>query len=373
MPTLALEAKPALVPYVEPQETSSPLDWAPLVTIDLSKFDEPGGKETLVAELKDAIRRWGFWVVVGTNIPQEDIDRQLSIANAFFNLPIEEKRKESTTSLLFVLGSYFGYREPKRFIGKSDVKENMEMVRIDCMVPRHDFIKIFEDEIAPFHRQVWYKVARKLYVLLALVLKLPEDYFVKLHDYEQPSEDHLRYMIYHPRSAEDDEKINGIWSLGHTDRLDFGSLTLLFAQQVAALQIRTPDEQWKWVKPVKGGITCNAADIMSFLTKVGYVKSTVHRVVRPPPDQANNERLGLFYFSRPGNDVLLRPAPSPVLRKLGLLTPADEDESGEDVKGIDYVRARVKNVHDRQYTRNGDVDVQSTFHVKHLKIQDYYL
>lgn len=50
---------------------------------------------------------------------------------------------------------------------------------------------------------------------------------------------------------------------GHTD---FGSLTLLFSQHVAGLQIRTPDGEWKYVKPVSGGITCNAADTLTFLT-----------------------------------------------------------------------------------------------------------
>ena len=50
---------------------------------------------------------------------------------------------------------------------------------------------------------------------------------------------------------------------GHTD---FGSLTLLFSQHVAGLQIRTPEGQWKYVKPVEGGITCNAADTLTFLT-----------------------------------------------------------------------------------------------------------
>ena len=54
---------------------------------------------------------------------------------------------------------------------------------------------------------------------------------------------------------------------GHTD---FGSLTLLFSQHVAGLQIRTPEGQWKYVKPVEGGITCNAADTLTFLTAGAY-------------------------------------------------------------------------------------------------------
>lgn len=92
MPAL-VNQKPVLEPWACPPKTTETLDWAPLATIDLSTFDSPGGKEALANSLKDALRQWGFWVVTGTGIPQEMIDRQLSIANAFFKLPIEEKRK----------------------------------------------------------------------------------------------------------------------------------------------------------------------------------------------------------------------------------------------------------------------------------------
>lgn len=92
MPAL-INTKPDIEPWVAPPETSASLDWAPLVVIDLEKFDTPGGKEILAGELRDAVKQWGFWTVVGTGISQEELDRQLSIGNAFFKLPIEEKRK----------------------------------------------------------------------------------------------------------------------------------------------------------------------------------------------------------------------------------------------------------------------------------------
>jgi len=145
---------------------------------------------------------------------------------------------------------------------------------------------------------------------------------------------------------------------------------------VAALQIQTPNNEWKWVKHVPGGITCNAADTLSFLTK-GYLKSTVHRVVRPPADQANLERLGLFYFVRPGNDVPMVPAPSPVLIREGYLSEneaAAEEQNPDIVKGLEYVRARVKNVHTRKSMRHAqdNRDVGEVFRVKNLQIQDFY-
>ncbi len=61
-------------------------------------------------------------------------------------------------------------------------------------IPQHQLIKSFHDEIAQFHRKVWDDVIRKLLVLFAIILELPENYFVDRHSYEAPSEDHIRYV-----------------------------------------------------------------------------------------------------------------------------------------------------------------------------------
>jgi isopenicillin N synthase-like dioxygenase len=115
-------------------------------------------------------------------------------------------------------------------------------------------------------------------------------------------------------SPEIEQLADGLWSRGHTD---LGTITLLFRQPVAALQIRdhvTGD--WKWAKPLDGSLTVNTCDALSFLTG-GYIKSTVHRVSLPPADQRHVDRLGLLYFARPQNDLPLATVASPVLQREG--------------------------------------------------------
>ena len=84
---------------------------------------------------------------------------------------------------------------------------------------------------------------------------------------------------------------------------------------------------------------------MQFWT-AGYLKSSIHRVVAPPPDQAHIDRLGLLYFLRPAYDLKLKALESPLLKRLGYV-----DESGETpTDGItagDWVRARVKGNQDK--------------------------
>lgn len=61
-------------------------------------------------------------------------------------------------------------------------------------LPRHEFVEAYKSEIQPFHRLIWDNVVRKLFVLFAIILELPENYFVDRHEYSRPSEDHLRYV-----------------------------------------------------------------------------------------------------------------------------------------------------------------------------------
>jgi isopenicillin N synthase-like dioxygenase len=194
-------------------------------------------------------------------------------------------------------------------------------------------------------------LASKIFTLFALILSLPEDYFSFKHEYASKSEDHLRYMIYHPREASQDARVQNTWSRAHTD---FGSLTLLWSQNVAGLQIKTKDGDWKYVAPVDEGIICNVGDAMQFWS-AGYLKSTIHRVVRPPKDQAGGKRLGLFYFVRPANDVDIAPADSPLLKKLGLVKESDVKGEGKvKVTGLQYVRERVSPCwkHESDFSRN---------------------
>lgn len=47
------------LPYAQVPETSADLDWADLATLDLSKYDQPGGKQELAATLARALEEIG--------------------------------------------------------------------------------------------------------------------------------------------------------------------------------------------------------------------------------------------------------------------------------------------------------------------------
>ncbi|CAN8104510.1 unnamed protein product [Discula destructiva] len=298
-------------------ETKEKLDWADLATIDLSKYSTEEGIKELTDTLIEAIRTKGFFYVTNFGISQEKVDRQFALGSAFYDLPLEEKLKYQPD---LDSGDYNGYRPGGRRLlsgGVYDKTEVWNMATRDGHItqPIPQLLKDNLEEIEAFAKELHDKVLDPLNHLIALALELPPDFFTKLHKWNVHDESHLRYMKYGKFSpAEQAQLSDGLWSPGHTD---LGTITLLFRQPVAALQVKDhATGAWKWAKPLDGSLTVNTCDALSFLTG-NYIQSTVHRVALPPADQRHVDRLGLLYFARPQNDLVLSTVDSPRLKREG--------------------------------------------------------
>jgi hypothetical protein len=55
MPSATYPEPPAIPKWKRPGKTSEDLAWADISIIDLSTFDEPGGKQKLAENLRDAV------------------------------------------------------------------------------------------------------------------------------------------------------------------------------------------------------------------------------------------------------------------------------------------------------------------------------
>lgn len=308
-----------LTPYVHPPETKEDLPWAELVTLDLEDYGRPGGKARLAAQLEHAVHHVGFFYVKNFGLSQEQVDNQFTLAKNFFDLPEEEKAKHEID---YKSADYNGWRRGGRSGGKGGF-DRVEIFNIpkftkdfEGKYTRPELLNAHLPEIEHFSKSLHSNVVLPLLRLFAIVLQLPdEEYLVKQHTYEKKSEDHFRYMIYHKRTAEEHEAAGFGRSTGHTD---LGTVTLLFRQPVAGLQILGEDGKWTYASAQPGTITVNLADTISHITG-GWLKSSIHRVVSPPEDQYQYDRTGLLYFARPHNDTVLEPIEdSPVLQAAGV-------------------------------------------------------
>jgi isopenicillin N synthase-like dioxygenase len=109
--------------------------------------------------------------------------------------------------------------------------------------PQLDLVKVHLPEIGVFARALHSNVVLPLLRLFAIVLQLPDEEYQQ-HTYEKKSEDHLRYMIYRKRTPEEYAASEFGQSNGHTD---LGTVTLLFRQPIAGLQILDEDENGTYV------------------------------------------------------------------------------------------------------------------------------
>ncbi|KAK6062870.1 flavonol synthase [Seiridium cupressi] len=324
----------------ETKEKFLSMDWAELITLDLSLYDQPGGKNELVKQLEHAVRHVGFFYVKNFDSTQEEVDRQFALGREFYALPLEPKLKYHSQNDL-ESGEYNGYKPAGYRQIANGVNDNIQVYNIPKFDGFHErqqppVLDNHIQEIESFSRKC-HEVVLKLLRLFTILLELPdEEQLAHGHHYDVKGEDHLRYMHYAARNADENQKVADLYVPGHTD---LGTLTLLFRQPVAALQILNSQGNWKWVKPQDGTITINTCDALTALTG-GYIKSSIHRVHAPPQDQAHVDRLGVLYFSRPNNHVLLDPiADSPVLDRLGLKSNA-LTELGRHLTTEQWVKVR---------------------------------
>ncbi|KAG9313774.1 hypothetical protein JVU11DRAFT_6134 [Chiua virens] len=299
---------PSLPPaphYQAAPPTKVDLDYVDLPIIDLSKFESAENRAPLAAQVQHALLTHGFFYVVGHGR--------------------KRRRKAKYAGAMKQTGSYQGYKPRGYWHIDNGVRDQLEHYNMNRDVTKRthpEALRPFLPEIKEFAKFNHFNVLHPILRLIALSLELPEDALVNVHNYDAVGETYVRFMKYYPRSAEEEVKTNNLWLKGHTgesevglrwnshsahlDTVDFGSLTILWSQPVAALQILSKDGRWQWVKHIENALVVNAWRC-------------------PPPDQQQYTRLGVFYFIQPDDNVrLIIMRESPLLQRVGI-NPRCED------------------------------------------------
>ncbi|KAG6371462.1 hypothetical protein JVT61DRAFT_9489 [Boletus reticuloceps] len=325
MPSVTLPKCPH---HIAPSPTQLDLDFADLAIIDLSKARTPEGRAELATQLRDALRTNGFVYAINHGYTQAQRDRIFDIGDVPFTaVPPEEM--EIYTNESQKLGYYAGYKARRYWAMDAennvwDQIEHYSILRDGNERPHPQALRPFLPELDAFTRHNHFNILYLILRLIALSLELPEETLVEKHTFEGQAKTSVRFMKYYRRTEEDEEKSKHVWLKGHTD---FGTVTILWSQPVSGLQILSPDGKWRWVRHIDNALVINTGDMMEFLSG-GFYKSTIHRVVQPPPDQRAYDRLGTFYFVAADDDVKLLPlAHSPVLQRVGIERRCSDEEA----------------------------------------------
>ncbi|KAJ5811678.1 hypothetical protein N7474_007979 [Penicillium riverlandense] len=334
-------SKPVIEHFVPVKPTKKDLQYAELVQLDLSTFDDgDDARRKLAKQLDQAMRTQGFFYVINHGLKIEDINRQVDIGHhVLTKTPLAEKQR--LEGKMKQEGDYQGFKLRQYWTIDQGVKDQIEQYNWNRNLTLREHPSTFlpfRDEIEVLNQYVHKQILFRLLRLFAIALELPEDFFVNLHQYDVADLSWYRYMMFfHEHEAGDMTKTKGVWLKGHCD---FGSLTLLFSQPMASLQLMDHhSQQWRWVKHIPGAIVVNAGEMFEWWTG-GYYKATIHRVCQPPADQRNQDRCGLFYFVVPNSHVKINTLldESPVLRRAGV---ERKFEPGTEPTSESYSRARI--------------------------------
>ncbi|SDS74647.1 Isopenicillin N synthase [Nocardioides scoriae] len=292
-------------------------------TVDLSAWVEEGdeaAKQAAAQAFDEAARTVGFVQVVGHGVPEAVLTDFAAALDGFFGQPLEAKKQLRTPPEV-----NRGYSPPKT----ESLSLSLGVAPSNRM---HDFFEAFNVGVAvsdfpgldlpveDYPENVWpevpgfreavsayfdeaSRVAVTLTALFEAALGLPEGYVDAFTDH---SVDVLRMNNYalDPGEVVLDGELTGMGA--HTD---YGIVTVLWADQVAGLQVLGHDGAWNDVLPADGALLVNLGDLMARWTNDAW-RSTVHRVKPPIVDGTIRRRRSAAYFHDGNIDALISTLPT---------------------------------------------------------------
>ncbi|KAJ7826494.1 Clavaminate synthase-like protein [Mycena olivaceomarginata] len=357
MPSLTVPSAPR---YISPPPTQEKLDYADLAVIDLSKAHDAQGRAELAVQVTEAMKMQGFFYVINHGYTSAQTERMFDIADIPFS-GVSDEEKSLYRGKMKETGSFQGYKPRQYWVSSTNstlttasttswstiaVRNSFQIsfhpmlfpsnlrslsveakFRVRPTVNRDVTKRQHPEAVRPFLPEIEAFARHTHLTLMARGLELHEDALVDLHGFDSVGETYVRFMKYYPRSEAEELKTNNVWLKGHTD---MGSITVLYSQPVAALQILARDGKWRWIRHVENALVINAGDALELLSG-GYYKATIHRVVQPPADQQTHTRLGLFYFCMTDDAVQLSPdlfsGESAVLQRVGVVRRCAEADA----------------------------------------------
>ncbi|TQS41121.1 isopenicillin N synthase family dioxygenase [Cryptosporangium phraense] len=294
--------------------------------VDISPYVHPDAygdaDRAAVATAMDAVcATVGFVQVLGHGVPDEVIAGLAAASDAFFTLDADAKQAyqlppsinrgytppkseslslslgvESATKMNDFFEAFNVGTAASEFPGlglpESDYSENVWPVEAAS----------FRPGVEAYYREAG-RVAHVLTRVFADALELAPDFFEQFTDH---SLDVMRMNNYAlpPGEIVLDGDLTGMGE--HTD---YGIVTVLWADQVAGLQVLGPDQVWHDVSPADGALLVNLGDLTAQWTNDRW-RSTLHRVKPPIVGGTIRRRRSAAYFHDGNVDALIETIPT---------------------------------------------------------------
>lgn len=326
--------------------------------IDFSLFlnGNPAQRIETATKVSEAFKNSGFLYLKNHGIPPERVEKAFSYSARFFDRPQSQKDELAWTTPRSNRGYVASGREKvtqssdpeeiaKLRASNPDLKESMEIGKegVEGM-PNQWPDRFGDDEGVAFtsFMKEFHLTCQSLHMevmrAIAVGMGLEEGFF---DPYTDAGDNNLRLLHYPAvRKSVFKKNPNQVRAGEHSD---YGSITLLFQDNIGGLEVKSPQGSWVRATPIPGTIVINAGDLLSRWSN-DIISSTKHRVIQPPPKEGEMDdaddpnamfpaRYSIAYFCNPNADKLIETLPG---------TYADEiSKKYRPVTSGDYIEMRL--------------------------------
>jgi len=294
-------------------------------TVDIAAYVDDGAPEArarVAQQIDDACRTVGFIQITGHGIPNAVIRGLTEAMDAFFALDFERKKTWRTPPEI-----NRGYTPPKSeslslslgvesanrmndFFEAFNIGAGQSAYPDAPGLPQPDYAENVWPDVAGFEAGVSAyfaeaaRVARTMTRIFADALGLAPGFFAERTGH---SLDVMRMNNYALPPGTDVTLDGDLIGMG--EHTDYGIVTILWADQVAGLQVLGADGSWNDVQPADGALIINLGDVTARWTNERWL-STLHRVKPPVIDGTIQRRRSAALFHDGDVDAVIRTLPS---------------------------------------------------------------
>lgn len=295
--------------------------------------NSPVDKQKFVDHIGQAYETIGFVALKGHFLEDSLVKSLYSEVKKFFDLTIEQKQNYEVPGI----GGQRGYvsfgKESAKGKKEGDLKEYWhfgQFVQNNPELKKEYHKNIEVQELSEFNKvgKETYRMLEKTakYVLraLAIYLNLNEYYF---DNYIHNGNSILRPIHYPPikEAPKDAER-----AAAHGD---INLITLLMGAQGKGLQVQNHQGEWIDAIAKPDELMINVGDMLSRHTN-NKLKSTIHRVVNPPPEKWGTSRYSIPFF--------MHPISAMDLNVLDNCVDAENPKQFKDITAGEYLNQRIK-------------------------------
>ncbi len=284
-------------------QSISRLDSIPVIDFESFAKGCVSDRQKVAQEIYSACREVGFMYLKNHGVSKASVERIFQQSQKFFALPLETKQQLAWSSEFSNRG-YVGIKRerlnPER---PGDAKEcfnvGKEGATTDAinsaltqnLWPPDD--KEFRKAVLEFF-DICTDIANQVFCAFALSLNLPDSFIVDRHR----DQEHTLRLLHYPPMLQLPEP----GQIRAGEHSDYGSLTLLFQDDVGGLEVRTANGDWIFAPCIPDTILVNTGDLMQRWSNDVF-RSTKHRVDVPIDERVHQSRYSIAFFCQPDRNT----------------------------------------------------------------------